>query len=99
MPRITFAVALPGRQEVFELDLAPGSTLADALAAANLRERFPELDPARTKAGIWSRAASAATPLRDGDRVEIYRKLKADPKDKRRARARLRSSTRSRSGP
>ena len=99
MPRVSVAVALPGRQEVFELDLAPGSTLGDAVAAANLRERFPELDWTQAKAGIWSRTASEATRLRDGDRVEIYRNLKADPKDTRRARARLRTSTRSRSGP
>jgi putative ubiquitin-RnfH superfamily antitoxin RatB of RatAB toxin-antitoxin module len=49
--------------------------------------------------GIWSRAASLETALREGDRVELYRDLKADPKDMRRRRARLKPSTRSRSGP
>jgi hypothetical protein len=51
------------------------------------------------KFGVWSRAASASTVLREGDRVELYRDLKADPKDMRRARARLKSSSRSRNEP
>jgi uncharacterized protein len=97
--RVLVAVAFPGRQEVLELDVPEGSTVRDAIVAANLRERFPGIDPADFEVGIWSRVASAATPLRDGDRVELYRALKADPKDARRARARLTPSTRSRSGP
>jgi putative ubiquitin-RnfH superfamily antitoxin RatB of RatAB toxin-antitoxin module len=97
--RVTLAIALAGRQEVVELDLAEGASVADAIAAARLGERFPDLDIARLEPGIWSRAASASTVLREGDRVELYRKLKADPKDMRRARARLKSSTRSRNEP
>jgi uncharacterized protein len=78
--RVLVALALPGRQEVLELEMPEGSTAGDAIVAAKL-------------------VASAATVLREGDRVELYRALKADPKDARRARARLRPSTRSRSGP
>jgi putative ubiquitin-RnfH superfamily antitoxin RatB of RatAB toxin-antitoxin module len=97
--RVQLAVAFPERQEVLELDMPEGSTAGDAIAAANLRERFPGIDPGAFDVGIWSRVASAATVLREGDRVELYRALKADPKDARRARARLTPSTRSRSGP
>jgi putative ubiquitin-RnfH superfamily antitoxin RatB of RatAB toxin-antitoxin module len=97
--RVAVAVALPGRQEVFEIEIAEGGTVADALAAARLAERFPGVDLAGLRPGIWSRAAEAATPLREGDRVELYRPLKADPKDARRSRAKLKPSTRSRSGP
>lgn len=99
MIRVRVAVAVPGRQEVIELDMPEGSTAAEAIAAARLPERFPEVDAGALTVGIWSRAAHAATPLRDGDRVELYRELKADPKEARRARARLKPSTRSRSGP
>ena len=98
MIRVTVAIALPGRQEVIAIELASGSSVADAIAAARIAQRFPELDLAAMKTGIWSREASLATVLRDSDRVEIYRPLTADPKEKRRSRA-LRSSTRSRSGP
>jgi putative ubiquitin-RnfH superfamily antitoxin RatB of RatAB toxin-antitoxin module len=97
--RVRVALALPQRQEVLELELPEGSTVGDAIAAARLGERFPGIDAGSLQAGIWSRVANAATVLREGDRVELYRALKADPKDARRERARLTPSTRSRNGP
>jgi putative ubiquitin-RnfH superfamily antitoxin RatB of RatAB toxin-antitoxin module len=99
MIRVSVAVALPEFQEVIELALADGSTVADAIAAARVEERFARLGAEAMKVGIWSREAQMATVLRDGDRVELYRALRADPKDARRRRARLKPSTRSRSGP
>ena len=97
--RVTLAVALPDRQEVIELELAPGATVGEAIAAAELRRRFPGVDFAPMRTGIWAREAHAGARLRDGDRVELYRDLKADPKDMRRKRAKASSSSRSRSGP
>jgi putative ubiquitin-RnfH superfamily antitoxin RatB of RatAB toxin-antitoxin module len=97
--RVTLAVALPGRQEVIELELAPGATAGDAIAAADLARRFPGADFGAMRTGVWSREGGAGTRLREGDRVELYRELKADPKDMRRRRARASSSSRSRSGP
>ena len=95
--RIEVAVAMPERQEVIELELAEGATVADALQAARVRERFPSLDWTGVDYGLWSRPCAVDRVLRDGDRVEVYRPLAADPKDQRRARARLKPSTRSRS--
>ena len=96
--RVWVAVALADRQEVFEVELPEGATVADALAAARLAERFPEL--ARAPVGIWSRPCGREHRVRDGARVEVYRELRADAKAQRRARARLKpSSSRSRSGP
>lgn len=96
--RITVAIALPGRQDVVEVELPDGAAVADALAAARVVERFPEFSAA-TPVGVWSRRCDPTTRLRDGDRVEVYRPLQADPKAMRRARARLKpSSSRSRSG-
>ena len=97
--RILVAVALADRQEVIALELPEEATLADALRLARLRERFPGLDVERLSVGIWSRPCALDTRLREGDRVEVYRPLEADPKAMRRARARLKPSTRSRSGP
>ncbi|MGZ5035380.1 MAG: RnfH family protein [Usitatibacter sp.] len=94
--RVLVAIATPAGQEVVELEMPEGSTVEDAIRAAKVA--LPGGAP-EGRAGIWSRAVSLATPLREGDRVEVYRELKADPKDARRARARLKPSTRSRSGP
>lgn len=96
--RVWVALALPERQEVLEVELAEGATVADALAAARVAERFPAL--AAAPVGIWSRPCTREHKLRDGDRVEVYRELRADAKAQRRARARLKpSSSRSRNGP
>jgi putative ubiquitin-RnfH superfamily antitoxin RatB of RatAB toxin-antitoxin module len=85
--RVTVAVALVGRQEVIEVDVAKGATAADAIGAARVEQRFPELGPASAwRVGVWSREAAPGTRLREGDRVEIYRALKVDPKAMRRAR-------------
>jgi putative ubiquitin-RnfH superfamily antitoxin RatB of RatAB toxin-antitoxin module len=96
--RITVAVALPGRQEVIAVDVAHGATVGDAIAAARVAERFPELAPP-WRLGVWSKPCEPTAKLRDGDRVEVYRPLAADPKEQRRARAALKPSTRSRSAP
>ena len=97
--RVTVAVALPGRQEVVAVDLADGATVADALQAARLAARFPGLDAAALDVGVWGARATRETPLREGDRVELYRPLEADPREMRRRRAKPRTSTRSRNGP
>jgi putative ubiquitin-RnfH superfamily antitoxin RatB of RatAB toxin-antitoxin module len=97
--RVSVAVALPTRQEVIELELPADASLADAIAAARLAERFPGVDFSAMRTGIWSRAAGAGARLREGDRVELYRQLKADPKQQRRNRARTKPASRSRNGP
>jgi hypothetical protein len=97
--RVTVAVALLSRQEVIELDLPPEATVADAIAAARLADRFPGVDFSAMRTGIWSRAATAGARLREGDRVELYRALEADPKEQRRNRAGIKRASRSRNGP
>ena len=75
----------PGVADRVSLSLADGSTLAQAIAASGLCERHG-LDPAALEAGIWGRKEPGETPLRERDRVEIYRPLQCDPKEARRLR-------------
>ncbi|WP_028079489.1 RnfH family protein [Solimonas soli] len=86
--RIEVVYALPERQVVKVLRLAPGATVADAIAASGLPGEFPQIDPHRDAVGVFGRVAELAQRLDDGDRVEIYRTLRADPKEARRARVR-----------
>lgn len=79
--------ALPGAQEVVELMLPPGATAGRALVMSGLLERYPEIDLRACRIGIYGRLVREDTALRDGDRVEIYRPLIADPKQARRRRA------------
>lgn len=69
------------------LELAAGASIADALRASGVLQRHRELDPmAACEVGIWGRLATPQQPLRDGDRVELYRRLLIEPKDARRIR-------------
>jgi putative ubiquitin-RnfH superfamily antitoxin RatB of RatAB toxin-antitoxin module len=85
--QVEVVYALPERQEVIALQLPPASTLRAALEASGLLRKYPEIDPENGKFGIFSKLAKADTPLRDRDRVEIYRPLVADPKQIRQQRA------------
>jgi len=77
--------ALPRRQVMRRIALPEGSTLADAIRVSGLAEEFPEIDSAC--AGIYGKPAAVDENLRDRDRVEIYRSLRADPREVRRTRA------------
>ncbi|MBP6336766.1 MAG: RnfH family protein [Vitreoscilla sp.] len=71
-----------------ELDLASGATLADALNASGFLKRYGLTLDESLHVGIWAKAKPLDTPLRDADRVEIWRGLKVDPKEARRQRYR-----------
>lgn len=84
---IEVAVAWPELQIVIPLQLPDGATLADALSAARLREQFPDLELHPDRLGVFGTKRKPADQLKDGDRVEIYRPLKMDPKQARRLAA------------
>jgi len=84
---VEVAVAWPELQVVVPLRLAADSTVADAIEHSGLRERFPALEIAPERLGVFSERRSPGDRLRDGDRVEIYRPLKVDPKVARRMAA------------
>ena len=79
--------AAPGDTDLVQLQLPPGSTLSDALQASGLPQRHA-LAIDDLSVGIWGRIQGLPTPLRDRDRVEIYRPLQVDPKEARRQRYR-----------
>ncbi|MBL8444655.1 MAG: RnfH family protein [Zoogloeaceae bacterium] len=85
---VEVSYALPQRCELIRLSLPAGSTVAQAIDASGLRERYPDLDvDGRNKVGIFAKLTKLDAPLRDRDRVEIYRPLIADPKAVRKKRA------------
>lgn len=88
MLRCEVAYARPDRQVVAVVELGEGATAADALRASGLLENCSEIDPATATFGVFGRVVPADHSLQDGDRVEIYRPLKVDPRAARRARAR-----------
>ncbi len=82
---VEIVYALPDRQVLRRILLPDGSTVEDAIQVSGLRAAFPEMDT--THVGIHGEPVPLTTVLRDRDRVEIYRPLRADPKEVRRTRA------------
>jgi len=79
--------ALPDEQTLFRQSVPEGATVAEAIQLCGILEKYPEIDLATNKLGIFGKLAKADTVLRDKDRIEIYRSLIADPKEVRRRRA------------
>lgn len=84
---VEVAYALPAEQVILRLDVEQGATLRDAIERSGILDRFPEIDLARNKVGVFGKLSKLDTVLRPKDRVEIYRALIADPKEVRRRRA------------
>jgi putative ubiquitin-RnfH superfamily antitoxin RatB of RatAB toxin-antitoxin module len=87
MIRVEVAFVSPDAQFLRELAMRPDSTITDAIVESGV-EAECGICVDDLFIGIWSKPASPETRLRDGDRVEIYRPLKVDPKEARRRRAR-----------
>jgi putative ubiquitin-RnfH superfamily antitoxin RatB of RatAB toxin-antitoxin module len=95
--RVTVVLAMPGRQQVAEVELPEGATAAEALAASGLAAHLEPDGIAALQLGVWNKPCPADARLRDGDRVEVYRGLNADAKALRRSRV-VKPSKRARSG-
>ena len=95
--RVEVVYALRERQVLLALEVEEGTSAKQAIERSGILRQFPQIDLARDGIGVFGKAVPLDTPLRDGDRVEIYRPLLADPKQARRERAQ-RSPRRSRRG-
>ena len=84
---IQLCYALPEQAVVIDLDIELGCTLEQAIGQSGLLAQFPEIDLTHNKIGIYGKLKPLDTVARDGDRIEIYRPLRADPMESRRRRA------------
>lgn len=84
--RVELAFSPAARQvRCARLVLPAGSTVADALRASGWAAEYG-LPVETMSCGVWGKVQPLDKPLRDGDRVEIYRPLTVDPKEARRLR-------------
>lgn len=84
---VEVAYALPESQLILKLRVPAGTTLEQAVRESAILERYPDIDLTRNQVGIFGKLNKLDAPLRNGDRVEIYRPLIADPKEVRKQRA------------
>ena len=98
----TVAYATRERQHLWHVELPAGASIAAALSAARAQagpeaEALVPWDSAAV--GIFGEARTRSAPCADGDRIELYRPLHRDPRERRRERVqRARRSGRSRAG-
>jgi putative ubiquitin-RnfH superfamily antitoxin RatB of RatAB toxin-antitoxin module len=84
---VEVAHAMPRRQLILELRVVEGTTVEQAIRASGILEQFPDIDLKSGKVGIFGKPCKLTDILTNGDRIEIYRPLIADPKEIRKQRA------------
>lgn len=84
---IEVAYAEPGKQSLLAFQVACGTTARQAVLQSALPTEFPHVDFAAAPIGIFGKKVKDSAPLREGDRVEVYRALLIDPKENRRRKA------------
>ena len=84
---VEVSYALADKQAILALDVPEGTTALEAARQSGITDKFEGIDLDNAKLGIFAKVVSPGQVLREGDRVEIYRPLIADPKEVRKARA------------
>ena len=67
------------KQVWLKLEIPDGSTVREAIEHSGLLAQFPAIDLARQRVGIFGKLVKLDAAVSDGDRVEIYREITADP--------------------
>ncbi len=85
---VEVAYALADEQLILSLNVERGTTVEQAIELSGILDQYTDIDLGKTnKVGIFGKLAKLDKELQEGDRVEIYRPLIADPKEVRRKRA------------
>ena len=74
------------RQLWLRLEVPDGSTVQQAIELSGVLQRYPNIDLETQKVGIFGKFAKLDAPIKEGDRIEIYRKITADPQQVQRRR-------------
>lgn len=85
---VEVAYALPDHQRIERVQVRPGCSALEAVRLSGIEQHFEDLTISDdVMLGIFGQAVDHDHVLRQGDRVEIYRPLRIDPKEVRKARA------------
>ena len=75
------------KKEIVTVEVPAETSVEEWITQSNIQQIFPEINLSENKVGIWNRTCRLKDIVQDGDRIEIYRPLIADPKEVRRLRA------------
>lgn len=90
--KVEVIYALPDAVDRVTLELPEGTSARAAFDQSGLLQRHPEILEERLSLGVYGKAVAEDAALKEGDRLEVYRPLRMDPKEIRRLRARKRSN-------
>lgn len=85
--KVEIVFAYPEKVFIKKLSLDTPISVQNAIMQSGVLEKFTEIDLRENKVGIFSRPVKLTDMIEDGDRIEIYRPLIADPKEMRRKKA------------
>jgi uncharacterized protein len=91
--KVEVAYATPTQQHVLCVEVKAESTIAEAIAQSGILTLFKEIDLTQTKVGVFSQPRVLSDQVKAGERIEIYRPLRIDPKDARRLKAKKTKKT------
>lgn len=74
------------RQLWLKLEVPDGSTVQEAIELSGVLKQYPNIDLGKQKVGIFGKFAKLDAPVKEGDRVEIYRQITCDPAQVKRRR-------------
>lgn len=88
--RVEVAYARPDKQQILEVIVPEGTSALEAVRISGITGVFPEVEPDSISMGVFGKVIKdlGSHTLQEGDRVELYRPLKIDPKQARLNRAR-----------
>jgi putative ubiquitin-RnfH superfamily antitoxin RatB of RatAB toxin-antitoxin module len=86
MINIEVVYGIPTKQTLLTLSVSPNTRVEEAIVQSGILALY-DIDLSTSKVGVWNRACKPTQTLSDGDRIEIYRPLIADPKEVRKRRA------------
>jgi uncharacterized protein len=84
---VSVVLAQADRQVIVALSVAPGTTVAEAVARSGLQPGEAGGAPAKLNCAIYGRWVPLSQPVANGDRIEILRPLLIEPKERRRRHA------------
>ncbi|TMO76282.1 RnfH family protein [Pseudoalteromonas aurantia] len=87
MIKVDVVYAVPHKAVVMSVDVAEGTSAEQVVLQSGILDKCADIDPTDLTLGIWNRTVKGKQAVKEGDRIEIYRPLIADPKDARRQRA------------
>ncbi len=78
---VSVVYALPDEQFIEELDVPEASTIEQVIQMSQVLVKFPELDLAVNKVGIYAKLVKLDSEVHEGERIEIYRAVPRKPRD------------------